>query len=327
MKARALVVLTAISSVIACQASDHSARAKFAEAAACPSASVTVTEEKGAPPPPSKPPADVAADPGKLAVWKQEDAERRQSAAATVYVAKGCGQEKRYDCETDPHHAAQTICTEIDANALKSAPTTAPSDADLKKCAAAPARPGDPAEQRAKGAKHCELGSESACTSACNAHDAESCAILGKMYGEGISVELSYDKSTDFLTLACGAGSARGCHGLGVVHDFGHGMAPDAAGAIPFYDQACSWGYGESCANLSGHYMTGSGVARDPKKAFAFAEKACAWGSAAGCKRLGALYLGGIGVAKDTSCASITFRKACADGDAAACDLAKSVAQ
>ena len=325
MRLRALVFVFAIFAFVACQAADHSARAKFAETASCPSANVTVTQEKGAPLPPSKPPADDAADPGKLAVWKQEDAERRQSAADTVYVAKGCGQEKRYNCERDPHHAAQEICTEIDAKAVANAPTSAPSDAELKKCAGAPARPEDPAEQRAKGAKHCELGSESACTSACNEHDAESCAILGKMYGEGISVELSYDKSTDLLTLACGAGSARGCHGLGVVHDFGHGMAPDPTGAIPFYDQACSWGYGESCANLSGHYMSGSGVAKDPKKAFAFAQKACAWGSAAGCKRLGALYLGGIGVEKDTSCATITFRKACADGDAAACDLAKAL--
>ncbi|MGH7285717.1 MAG: tetratricopeptide repeat protein [Polyangiaceae bacterium] len=317
------LLFIAISFTIGCQASDNSARAKFAETSACPANKVVVTEEKGAPLPPAPPPPDVAADPGKLAVWKQEDQDRRESAAATVYVAKGCGQEKSYNCNRDEHHAAQTICTEIDARALSTAPTSAPSDADLEKCAAAPPRPQDPAEERSKGAKHCALGSEGSCTSACNDHDAESCAILGKMYGEGISVELSYDKSTDFLTLACGAGSARGCHGLGVVHDFGHGMAPDAAGAVPFYDRACSWGYGESCANLAAHYMSGSGVAKDPKKAFAFAQKGCAWGSAAGCKRLGALYLAGIGVDKDTSCASITFRKGCADGDAAACDLAR----
>lgn len=325
---RAIVAGAVVLFVVAagCGGYEGSARTQFATSTSCAPEKITVTKKAGDPLPPSAPPADVAGDPGKLAIWKRDDQERREAAAQPVYVVDGCGQEKRYTCAQDKKHTTELVCTELAAGAGPSL-TTQPDDADMKRCAPAPARPKEPAAERAgKDAKHCTLGSESGCTSACNDHDAESCAILGKMYGEGIGVEMSYAKSTDMLTLACGSGSARGCHGLGVVHDFGHGISPDPAGAVPFYEQGCDWGYGESCANLAGHYMAGSGVKKDADKAFSYAVRGCAWGSAAGCKRLGALYLAGIGTKKNESCAAVTFRSACAGGDAAACDLAKKTA-
>jgi TPR repeat protein len=304
---------------IGCTSYETAARTQFAQSSSCPVEKVTVTSRPGDPVPPQNPPPEIAADPGKLAIWRRDDDQRRQDAAATIYVAKGCGQEKHYNCGRNDRHAAQADCTERAADPA----STSPTDAELRKCADAPKQPIEPAQQRAPDAKHCTLGDASGCDSACKASDAESCAILGKMYGEGISVDVDLDKSKDLLQLACGAGSARGCHSLGVVHDFGHGVAAEPAAAIPFYDQACTWGYADSCANLAGHYATGNGVKADLGKAAAFSKKACAWGSMSGCKRLGALYLGGIGVGKDVSCATISFRKACSGGDPAACDLAR----
>jgi TPR repeat protein len=312
-----LVFWVALTS-IGCTSYPTAARAQFASSVSCPDEKITVTSRPGDPAPPQNPPPEIASDPGKLAVWRRDDEERRRDAAATVYIVKGCGQEKHYNCGRSDRHAAQTACVEkaVDPAA------TAPTDDEMKKCAAAPRQPIAPAQQRAPDAKHCTLGSAGDCDSMCKASDAESCAILGKMYGEGISVDVDLDKSKDLLQLACGSGSARGCHSLGVVHDFGHGVATEPATAIPFYDQACTWGYAESCASLAGHYATGNGIKADLKKAADYAKRACAWGSASGCKRLGALYLGGLGLDKDQSCATVTFRKACAGGDPAACDLA-----
>ncbi|HEX7666427.1 MAG TPA: tetratricopeptide repeat protein [Polyangiaceae bacterium] len=306
--------------VVACATHQDAARAEFVKETSC-NEPLVITTHAGDVPPPSSPPPELKDDPGQLAIWKRDDEERRQKMAATVYVVKGCGQEKHLVCEQDPHHATATVCQP----AIEGTVTSAPPDADVKKCTVATTKPEDPAAQRSGAdAKHCKLGDSGGCESACNAHDAESCALLGKMYGEGIDVELSYDKSNQYLTLACGAGSARACHGLGVVHDFGHGMQVDPKGAIPFYEQACTWGYADSCANLAGHYANGNGVAADPAKVVAFSKKACAWGSAAGCKRLGALDLGGIGTTKDADCANVAFRKACSLGDADACKLAKA---
>ncbi|MEO8878133.1 MAG: tetratricopeptide repeat protein [Polyangiaceae bacterium] len=324
MTLRRAVALTLTLSILvatSCQSYDAGARAQFAQAATCKPEQIVVTEQPGAPVPPSNPPPEVAADPGQLAIWRRDDQERRADAAATVYVAKGCGQEKHYTCGRSDRHLSTAVCTElvIDPNGA----ATPPTEADLRKCASAPTRPIEPAEKRAPGAKHCTLGEASGCDSACKASDAESCAILGKMYGEGISVDADLDKSKDLLALACGAGSARGCNSLGVVHDFGHGVPADPAAAIPFYDQACTWGYADACANLAGHYANGSGTKPDKAKAVDFSKKACAWGSLAGCKRLGAFYLGGIGITKDGDCAKIAFRKACSGGDASACDFAK----
>jgi TPR repeat protein len=313
-----LGAIALVAGMAGCTSYSSAARAQFAASASCPSDKVTVTSRPGDPVPPQNPPPEVAADPGKLAVWRRDDEERRQDAAATVYVAKGCGQERQYTCEHSDRHAVQTQCTEK----ITDPAATAPSADEMTKCASAPKQPVEPAAQRAPNAVHCTLGDASACDSACKASDAESCAILGKMYGEGISVDVDLDKSKDLLQLACGAGSARGCHSLGVIRDFGHGVAVDPAAAIPFYDQACTWGYAESCANLAGHYAAGNGVKADLKKAADYSKKACAWGSPGGCKRLGAFYLGGLGLEKDQACATVAFRKACSGGDPGACDLA-----
>jgi hypothetical protein len=67
-------------------------RSAFVSDATCPSDRVTVAH---APPPP--PPPDVAADPGRLRVWRTEAAKRTKHR----FVATGCGQTRRYFCDDE----------------------------------------------------------------------------------------------------------------------------------------------------------------------------------------------------------------------------------
>lgn len=63
------------------------ARDAFVAAASCPADRVTVTRGDGSAPPP-----DVAADPGRLAVW------RSAQENGPNFIARGCNQERRYSC-------------------------------------------------------------------------------------------------------------------------------------------------------------------------------------------------------------------------------------
>ncbi len=65
------------------------ARDDFVRQATCPADRVTVVHAPPAPAPP-----EIAADPGRLAIWSSEQ-ERR---ARYHLVARGCGEERRYLC-------------------------------------------------------------------------------------------------------------------------------------------------------------------------------------------------------------------------------------
>ncbi len=80
-----LLVLTA------CSTLQSTARSQFVHSASCPADRVTVAH-----PAPEPAPTEIAADPDRLAVWNA-DAERR---ASRIYVARGCGTERRCVCDT-----------------------------------------------------------------------------------------------------------------------------------------------------------------------------------------------------------------------------------
>jgi len=73
-----------------CATYEGTARSAFVHDASCPADRVTVARAQL-----PAPPADVAADPARLALWK-DDAEKR---AEHRIVVTGCGQERRYDCD------------------------------------------------------------------------------------------------------------------------------------------------------------------------------------------------------------------------------------
>src|SRR5579859_537524 len=78
------------------------ARRDFASSWTCPADRVEVATMRGRPFSPPPPPAEVAADPGRLAAWraKLDDAARAQQ-NRTYYVATGCGRTTTYYCTSD----------------------------------------------------------------------------------------------------------------------------------------------------------------------------------------------------------------------------------
>ena len=77
--------------IVGCASFESTARSQFVHQASCPDNRVTVTRAA-----PEAAPPDIAADAGRLAVWNA-DAQRR---AKPHYIARGCGQEHQYFCET-----------------------------------------------------------------------------------------------------------------------------------------------------------------------------------------------------------------------------------
>lgn len=80
----------AFASTTACASFQSTARDAFVREATCPADRVTVVQAA-----PDPAPARIAADPGRLALWNAEAAQRAES----QFVARGCGQTIRYSCE------------------------------------------------------------------------------------------------------------------------------------------------------------------------------------------------------------------------------------
>jgi hypothetical protein len=90
---RRLLVLALLGGV-ACVSLESNARSDFARQNSCPEDRVTIAHA-----PPRQAPPDVAADPGRLALWNENEANR----SSHYYVASGCGYESLYLCEHRPN--------------------------------------------------------------------------------------------------------------------------------------------------------------------------------------------------------------------------------
>ena len=88
--ARLLFFPLLLTALAGCTSLESNARNEFARENSCPKDRVIVSH---APPRPAPP--EVAADPGRLAVWNDNEAKRSR----IYYVASGCGRESRYLCE------------------------------------------------------------------------------------------------------------------------------------------------------------------------------------------------------------------------------------
>jgi hypothetical protein len=85
-----LVLVVLPITLVACM--PERARSKFAAEAFCPTERVEI-ETKYVDKGPWQPPADVAADPARLAMWG-----RTSHTMEKRYVASGCGQLRTYQC-------------------------------------------------------------------------------------------------------------------------------------------------------------------------------------------------------------------------------------
>lgn len=94
-----LWIFALVAASAACASYRSTSRDAFVHDATCPADRVTVTNA-----PPEAAPADIAGDPGRLAVWNDEAAKKAES----KLVARGCGQEIHYTCQTEYANAGDT---------------------------------------------------------------------------------------------------------------------------------------------------------------------------------------------------------------------------
>lgn len=110
----ALAVTCLAASLVGCKSREEQARDEFSETVSCPASRVEVREVKGVTPfdvrekynPARKPvpPADVASDPERLALWEAKQAKQRgasrteSSFGSDVFEATGCGETITYEC-------------------------------------------------------------------------------------------------------------------------------------------------------------------------------------------------------------------------------------
>ena len=122
-KARALVcfgVLGAAAAGTACTSYETAARESFSQSNSCPIAGVTAKERPDLSAfdlifgPPSKPPADVAADPARLALFqkKHDDTKKAWDRSTYPYEVAGCNEKLFYTCSRGGK-SGRTSCSSV----------------------------------------------------------------------------------------------------------------------------------------------------------------------------------------------------------------------
>jgi hypothetical protein len=101
-KSLTLVLFTSLAGCGGFFTTAAAARAQFVEDVTCPANRVTVVHA-----PASTPPPDIAADPGRLALWSS------QAKQSPTYVTTGCGQERRYFCTAYGNYPYQYNCVRV----------------------------------------------------------------------------------------------------------------------------------------------------------------------------------------------------------------------
>jgi hypothetical protein len=99
---RIILILAVVVSIAGCAAQTLQAASveSFAHDTSCPPDRVTAVPRPDVPLPPApKPPREVAADPGRLAYWKNQHAlELAEAADTQAFELDGCGQRRVATC-------------------------------------------------------------------------------------------------------------------------------------------------------------------------------------------------------------------------------------
>jgi len=160
---------------------------------------------------------------------------------------------------------------------------------------------------------------------ACRGGELVGCSDLGAMYRSGRGVGRDPVQAALLYRRTCDSGDLKGCSDLGTMLENGEGVEKkDATEAMALYRKACDGGEMLGCINLGTTYRNGQGVEKNAARAVAFFQKSCDAGSFAGCGDLGEMYRNGEGVEKDILKAESLYRKACDGGDTGACAYFKS---
>jgi len=121
MTRSAWILLPALA-LAACQSLQRGAKEQFSKDVSCPVDLVESRERPDlhsssfeAPSPGPQPPAAVAADPARLAVWRQNHT--RDATASDglndIYEARGCDTQAFYKCHHPSKHALQASCSRV----------------------------------------------------------------------------------------------------------------------------------------------------------------------------------------------------------------------
>jgi len=111
----AAVAFVLVGALTACQSMEGGARESFSESNTCPPDRIEVRARSDVKNsdllPRGEPPPDIKADPGRRAMWEEEQARRAKSAdGCTIYEARGCGQQTLLCCFRPAKHANRVAC-------------------------------------------------------------------------------------------------------------------------------------------------------------------------------------------------------------------------
>lgn len=106
------VATLGLSLLLGCTSVEDGAKENYAQAYSCPMERVEIRKRPDIRPSqvsiggPPKPPADVAADPGRLAVWQRDENERaaKLDDYETVYELRGCDHQVLWVCARATSH-------------------------------------------------------------------------------------------------------------------------------------------------------------------------------------------------------------------------------
>jgi len=140
--------------------------------------------------------------------------------------------------------------------------------------------------------------------------------IMGKMFFDGMTVEVDYEKSASFFQCAIDYGNSEGFSYLGRQYQGGLGMPSDDRKALKLYMNGAELQDPECLYELGRCFQYGYGVARDGNKQFEYYNKAANVGHVAGQREVGWCLETGIGTEIDLV-RSAEYHKAAAEaGDA-----------
>jgi hypothetical protein len=115
-----LAIVGALAAAIglsACKSKEQGAKEHFSQDATCPEDRVEVRARTDLKPsmwlPKETPPASIAADPGRLAMWQDARDQRLASTDSRddIFEARGCGQQKVYACHRHNKDLGYIMCS------------------------------------------------------------------------------------------------------------------------------------------------------------------------------------------------------------------------
>ena len=116
------------------------------------------------------------------------------------------------------------------------------------------------------------------------------CFVLGRIYDEGLGVEVNHKEGLKWYEKAANAGNADAQNAVGNIYSNGEHVAKDDKKALKYYQMAASQGNIDGMVNLGVCYLEGSGVNKNIESAEEWLKKAADGGDDNALNILGNIY-------------------------------------